>query len=99
MKRYLYILVFFIPFFSAAQSKYTVAQVEKSTDPQVIANFVKYNPTHPKTPEFKRKLLAVINNDKPAAQQSSVAKPTVKPLSTEKEDRGKERCGFGWWGE
>ena len=84
MKRYLYILVFFIPFFSAAQSKYTVAQVEKSTDPQVIANFVKYNPTHPKTPEFKRKLLAVINNDKPAAQQSSVAKPTVKPLSTEK---------------
>ena len=28
--------------------------------------------------------MAVINNDKPAAQQSSVAKPTVKPLSTEK---------------
>ena len=42
MKRYLYILVFFIPFFSTAQSKYTAAQVEKSTDPQVIANFIKY---------------------------------------------------------
>lgn len=84
MKRYLYILVFFISFFSFAQSKYTVAQVEKSTDPQVIANFIKFNPTHPKTPEFKRKLLAAINNNKPAAQQASVAKPTVKPISTEK---------------
>ncbi|MBP3839466.1 MAG: hypothetical protein J6D35_00685 [Chryseobacterium sp.] len=84
MKRYLYILVFFISFFSHAQSKYTVAQVEKSTDPQVIANFIKYNPTHPKTPEFKRKLLAAINNNKPATQQASVAKPTVKPISTEK---------------
>ena len=84
MKRYLYFLVFFISFFSFAQSKYTVAQVEKSTDPQVIANFIKFNPTHPKTPEFKRKLLAAINSNKPAAQQASVAKPTVKPISTEK---------------
>ncbi|MBH1960016.1 MAG: hypothetical protein I8H68_07880 [Flavobacteriia bacterium] len=84
MKRYLYILVFFISFFSFAQSKYTVAQVEKSTDPQVIANFIKFNPAHPKTPEFKRKLLAAINSNKPAAQQASVAKPTVKPISTEK---------------
>ena len=84
MKRYLYILVFFIPFFSTAQSKYTAAQVEKSTDPQVIANFIKYNPTHPKTPEFKRKLLAVINGDKAPAERANVAKPSVKPISTSK---------------
>ena len=70
--------------FSYAQSQYTVAQVENSTDPQVIANFIKYNPNHPKTPEFKRKLVAVINNNKPAAQKAVVAKPTVKPISTTK---------------
>ncbi|MBU4537137.1 MAG: hypothetical protein L6264_00200 [Weeksellaceae bacterium] len=84
MKRYFYILLFFVSAFSSAQSKYTAAQVEKSTDPQVIANFIKYNPDHPKTPEFKRKLFASINNDKPAAVKASVAKPTVKPISTEK---------------
>jgi len=84
MKRYFYILVFFIPFFSFAQSKYTAEQVEKSSDPQVIANFIKFNPTHPKTPEFKRKLLAAVNSDKTPAQRASVAKPSVKPISTEK---------------
>ena len=84
MKRSLYILVFFMSVFCNAQSKYTATQVENSTDPQVIANFIKYNPTHPKTPEFKRKLLAAVNNDKSPAQKASVAKPTIKPISTEK---------------
>lgn len=72
------------PFFSYAQSKYTAAQVEKSTNPQVIANFVKYNPTHPKTPEFKRKLLAAVNGNKSSVQRANVAKPTVQPISTQK---------------
>ncbi|MGZ5211333.1 MAG: DUF6759 domain-containing protein [Kaistella sp.] len=84
MKTYLYILVFLTPFFSYAQSKYTAAQVEKSTDPQVIANFIKYNPSHPKTPEFKRKLLAAVNGNKTSVQRASVAKPTVQPISTQK---------------
>lgn len=84
MKKILYLFVFFISIWSCAQSKYTAAQVEKSADPQVIANFIKYNPNHPKTPEFKRKLFAVINNDKSPAQKASVAKPTVKPVSTSK---------------
>lgn len=84
MAKYFYIIFFFASVFVSAQSKYTAAQVEKSTDPQVIANFVKFNPDHPKTPEFKRKLLAVINNDKPAATKAAVAKPVVKPISTEK---------------
>ncbi|KIA90219.1 hypothetical protein OA86_03245 [Kaistella jeonii] len=69
---------------ACAQSTYTADQVEKSTDPQVIANFIKYNPTHPRTPEFKRKLLAVINNDKSPAKKAAVAKPTVKAINTEK---------------
>lgn len=69
---------------ACGQSKYTAAQVERSTDPQVIANFVKYNPNHPKTPEFKRKLLAVINNNKPTNAKAATAKPNVKPISTSK---------------
>jgi len=82
MKKYFYFFAFFMSVFSFAQSKYTAAQVEQSTDPQVIANFIKFNPNHPKTPEFKRKLFAVINNDKTPSQQSKVAKPSVKPIST-----------------
>lgn len=70
--------------YSFAQSKYTAEQVEKSMDAQVIANFIKFNPTHPKTPEFKRKLFAVINNDKTPKQQARVAKPTVTPINTSK---------------
>lgn len=82
MKKYIYFLFLFISFFSCAQSKYTVDQVEKSTDMQVIANFIKFNPGHPRTPEFKRKLFAVMNNDKTPAQQAKVAKPTIAPVNT-----------------
>lgn len=84
MKKSFFLFLFLSFFFSLAQSKYTVQQVEKSTDAQVIANFIKYNPSHPRTPEFKRKLFAVINNDKPAAQKASVAKPTVAAVSKNK---------------
>ncbi|SFJ02361.1 hypothetical protein SAMN05421638_1885 [Kaistella treverensis] len=84
MKKTLYLIVFLLSVFAFAQSKYTVQQVEKSTNAQVIANFIKYNPNHPRTPEFKRKLFAVINNDKPAAVKVSVAKPTVTPVNKSK---------------
>lgn len=62
-----------------AQSTYTAEQVEKSSDPKVIANFIKYNPNHPKAPAFRQKLVAVMNAGNPAA-----AKPTVQPLTKEK---------------
>lgn len=84
MRRFFYFFALFLSVYSFAQSKYSAAQVENSSDPQVIANFIKYNPNHPKTPEFRRKLFAVINGDKTKAQQAKVAKPTVKPLSTSK---------------
>ncbi|MGA9212241.1 DUF6759 domain-containing protein [Kaistella sp.] len=82
MKKYIYFLFLFISFFSYAQSKYTIEQVEKSTDAQVIANFIKFNPDHPRTPEFKRKLFAVINSDKTPAQQAKITKPTIAPVNT-----------------
>lgn len=84
MKKIIYLLFLFISLSSFAQSKYTAAEVEKSTDAQVIANFIKYNPSHPKTPEFKRKLFAVINADKTPTQQAKVAKPTIAPINTGK---------------
>ncbi|MDQ0477919.1 DUF6759 domain-containing protein [Chryseobacterium sp. MDT2-18] len=81
MRKSICFLLLFISFFSYAQSKYTVGQVEKSTDVQVIANFIKFNPDHPRTPEFKRKLFAVMNNDKTPVQQAKVAKPTITPVN------------------
>lgn len=84
MKKYFYFFALFLSVFSLAQSNVSVAQVENSTDPQVIATFIKSNPNHPKTPEFKRKLIAVINNNKSASQQTKVAKPSVKSINTAK---------------
>jgi len=84
MKRFLFFLTLFFSVLCCAQSQYTEAQVEKSTDPRVIANFIKYNPNHPKTPEFKRKLIAAINNNKTPAKQAAVAKPSIAPITTAK---------------
>lgn len=84
MNKYLLFLGLFFSVFCFGQSLYTVAQVENSTDPRVIANFIKYNPTNPKTPEFKRKLIAVINNDKSPGKKAAAAKPTVAPISAAK---------------
>lgn len=84
MKKIIYFLFLLISVFSYAQSNYTAAQVENSNDAQVIANFIKYNPDHPKTPEFKRKLFAVINNKKTPAQQAKVAKPTITAVNPSK---------------
>lgn len=75
MNKLFYLLIFFLSHLVSAQN-YTVAQVEKTTDPKVVANFIKNNPNHEKTPEFKRKLYAMINSD-----NSSVAKPKVEPIS------------------
>lgn len=75
MKKIFYVLTFFLSLHISAQN-YTVAQVEKTDDPKVVANFIKNNPNHQRTPEFKRKLYAMINSDKPA-----VAKPTVQPIN------------------
>ena len=84
MKKFFYFFAFFISIFSCAQSSYTEAQVERSTDPQVIATFIKLNPNNPRTPEFKRKLIAAINNNKSAPQKAKVAQPTIKPLTPAK---------------
>ena len=81
MKKSFSFFLFFTFCFVFAQSKYTAAQVESSHDPQVIANFIKYNPDHPKTPEFRRKLLAVINKEKSPSAQVRTAKPKVATLT------------------
>lgn len=84
MNKFLLFLGLFFSMICCGQSQYTQTQVEQSTDPRVIANFIKFNPNHPKTPEFKRKLIAVINNDKSPGKKAAVAKPTVAPISTTK---------------
>ncbi|MEC5393717.1 DUF6759 domain-containing protein [Bergeyella sp. RCAD1439] len=85
------ILFLMVVFFSVAFSaqNYTVEQVEKTTDPKVVANFVKNNPDHEKTPEFKRKLYAMINGG-----NSAVAKPKVEPINR-KEVASQAKKGSG----
>lgn len=97
MGKYLYFLFFFASLLACRQPKYTAAQVEKSTDPKVIANFIKFNPDHPKTPEFKRRLFSANNNDKPAAAKAAVVKPVVEPITTAKLKRAvkKDVAGDG----
>lgn len=79
IKKVLFLLVMFISIAACSQSRYTADQVEKSSDPKVVANFIKYNPNHPKTPAFKQKLYAMLNGG-----NTSVAKPEVKPINTQK---------------
>lgn len=78
MNKFLCLLLLLLTFSVNAQSKITAEQVEKTTDPKVVAGFIKANPDHPKTPEFKRKLYAMVMGDQPA-----VAKPEVKKLEPE----------------
>lgn len=78
MKKLIYIFLFLNSalFFS---QKYTLEQIEKSENPKEIAAFLKANPNHPRSDEFKGKLVALIRKD-----NDPVAKPVVKPLKKEK---------------
>lgn len=79
MKKFLFLFGFCVSLTFCSQSKYSVEQVEKSNDPRVIANFVKYNPDNPKTPEFKRKLYSLITGN-----NNVEAKPKITPLTKNK---------------
>lgn len=69
--------------FYAFSQTITEQQAEKSNDVKVVAAFIKQNPNHPRVPEFKRKLAAIMNNDASPSQKEKIAKPVVKPLNTE----------------
>ncbi len=79
-------LLFMLSFSIIYSQKYTVAQVENTEDPKIIAAFLKENPGHPKTGAFKVKLVQLITKDNDIS-----AKPTVKPLSKEKLARDYKR--------
>lgn len=71
MKKILFIFFCFVSSFIFSQSKYTAEDVEKSNDPKVVANFIKYNPDHPRTPEFKSKLYRLIAGDSSSSSSSN----------------------------
>ncbi|KQR93870.1 hypothetical protein ASG01_08405 [Chryseobacterium sp. Leaf180] len=58
---------------------YTEEDAEKSSEPRIIAGFLKQNPGHAKSDRFKRKLMDII-----MADNSPEAKPTIKPISKDK---------------
>ena len=70
MKKTILLLFGFLSTGIFAQSQYTVEQTEKSNDPKVVANFIVNYPTHPKTPEFRRKL-ARLGSSSSSAQTST----------------------------
>lgn len=76
----IYTLVFFLFFsLSYGQKKTTLSEAENTTDPRVIAKFLKENPEHPKTADLKGKIVKLVTsgNDKEA-------KPKVEPLTANK---------------
>ncbi|MDO5616379.1 MAG: hypothetical protein Q4G16_09325 [Cruoricaptor ignavus] len=75
MSKTILFLFMFVGTLLSAQN-YTEQQVDKTTDPKVVANFIKNNPNHPKTPEYKRKLYAMINGG-----SSTVAKPKIETIN------------------
>lgn len=68
-----------------SQSKYTAEQVELSDNPQMIANFIKFNPKHPKTPIFREKLYKIITatTNTPSVTNKTKKSPTQILVSSE----------------
>jgi hypothetical protein len=58
---------------------YTETEAENSSEPRIIAGFLKQNPGHARTDFFKKRLITII-----MADNSPEAKPTIKPLSKNK---------------
>lgn len=58
---------------------YTEAEAESTSEPRIIAGFLKQNPGHARTDFFKKKLVTII-----MAGNSPEAKPTIKPISKDK---------------
>lgn len=58
---------------------YTLEEAETSTEPRIIAGFIKQNPGHEKNNDLKRKLVKII-----MADNSLEAKPTIKNISKDK---------------
>lgn len=69
------------------QDVITAEYAEMSNDTKVIATFIKANPDHPKTPALRSKLLTMIGTPSKDVE----AKPSVKPLTTEKVAREVKR--------
>ena len=81
MKKGLFFLFFLVTFLPFAQQVQRIDIVEKSNDVTVIAAFVKANPTHPKVPMLKRRMATLMS---PTGSGEASAKPTVKPMDTDK---------------
>lgn len=70
MKKTILLLLGFMSAGIFAQSQHTIEMTEKSNDPKVVANFIVNYPTHPKTPEFRKKL-ARLGSGSSSAQTST----------------------------
>lgn len=68
---------------------YTVEQVEKTNDIKVVANFIKNNPNHPKTPEFRRKLYTMIDGNHTSSTKATTVTASPKTSTSSTKSEGK----------
>lgn len=90
MKKHISIFLVLFSYLLFAQN-YTVEQVEQSNDMKVVAHFVKNNPSHPKTPEFKKKLFVMLNGEQQTMEKTPIIpinKNTTKSIGKDKKSIG-----------
>lgn len=77
MRKYLFFIAcIFFSILCFAQSKYSVEEVDSSSDFEVLANFLKHNPDHERSLEFKHKLIVLLLGSNTA----KIEKPTESVL-------------------
>lgn len=74
MKKLLFLFLLGFSSFAFSQTKITLEQAEKSTDTKVIANFIKNNPDHAKTPELRKKLANLFYSQSDMAKGETASK-------------------------
>lgn len=88
-KKIFSLLIFGLTSFYFGQNKYSIEQVEKSSDVKIIASFIKDNPTHPKVPLLKRKIATLIteNGSTHTSSTNTASKINVSKKTTISDNR------------
>ncbi|MCG2792521.1 MAG: hypothetical protein L6262_03100 [Weeksellaceae bacterium] len=78
MKKVILFLIFLISI--ATYSQVSVFEARRTTDRAVVEKFIRDNPQHPAVPELQKRLPSLSYGSK----SSSVAKPTISPMTEKK---------------
>ncbi len=82
MKKLFFLLSFISVVMVFGQSKISLQQAERTTDIAVIAQFVRDNPNHPKTPELKRKMVNMMGGNSSSGTSSGNTQKASNSVSS-----------------